>query len=137
MTEGDFYIFLSSKDSLRFHPDNKGYNFTVELPERVELRGNWKVALCDIFFNEKISDTLMVCSDICDYSFVRDSLEPILRMVMPNNKRSQIFSDRFYLGVRQSNLGRIKIYIKDSCFNNAVTIKGELQLTLHLKKENG
>ena len=33
MTEGDFYIFLSSKDSLRFHPDNKGYNFTVELPE--------------------------------------------------------------------------------------------------------
>ena len=40
MTEEDFYIFLSSKDSLRFHPDNKGYNFTVELPERVELRGN-------------------------------------------------------------------------------------------------
>ena len=25
MTEGDFYIFLSSKDSLRFHPGNKGY----------------------------------------------------------------------------------------------------------------
>ena len=50
---GDFYIFLSSKDSLRFHPGNKGYNFTVELPERVELRGNWKVALCDIFLNEK------------------------------------------------------------------------------------
>ena len=137
MTEGDFYIFLSSKDSLRFHPDNKGYNFTVELPERVELRGNWKVALCDIFFNEKISDTLMVCSDICDDSFARDSLEPILRMVMPNNKRSQIFSDTFYLGVRQSNLGRIKIYIKDSSFNNAVALKGEVQLTLHLKKENG
>ena len=137
MTEGDFYIFLSSKDSLRYHPDNKGYNFTVELPERVELRGNWKVALCDIFLNEKISDTLMVYSDICDYSFVRDSLEPILRMVMPNNKRSQIFSDRFYLGVRQSNLGRIKIYIKDSSFKNAVALKGEIQLTIHLKKENG
>ena len=137
MTEGDFYIFLSSKDSLRYHPANKGYNFTVELPERVELRGNWKVALCDIFLNEKISDTLMVYSDICDYSFVRDSLEPILRMVMPNNKRSQIFSDRFYLGVRQSNLGRIKIYIKDSSFKNAVALKGEIQLTLHLKKENG
>ena len=99
MTEGNFYIFLSSKDSLRFHPDNKGYNFTVELPERVELRGNWKVVLCDI------SETLMVFSDICDYSFDRDSLEPILRMVMPNNKRSQFFPDRFYLGVRQSNLG--------------------------------
>ena len=137
MTEGDFYIFLSSKDSLRYHPDNKGYNFTVELPKRVELRGNWKVALCDIFLNEKISDTLMVYSDICDYSFVRDSLEPILRMVMPNNKRSQIFSYRFYLGVRQSNLGRIKIYIKDSSFKNVVALKGEIQLTLHLKKENG
>ena len=67
---------------------------------------------------------------------VRDSLEPILRMVMPNNKRSQFFPDRFYLGVRQSNLGRIKIYIKDSSFNNAVALKGEIQLTLHLKKEN-
>ena len=76
-------------------------------------------------------------SDICDYSFVRDSLEPILRMLMPNNKRSQLFPDRFYLGVRQSNLGRIKIYIKDSSFNNALALKGEIQLTLHLKKENG
>ena len=60
------------------------------------------MALCDIFLNEKISETLMVFSDICDYSFVRDSLEPILRMVMPNNKRSQLLPDRFYLGVRQS-----------------------------------
>ena len=95
------------------------------------------MALCDIFLNEKISETLMVFSDICDYSFVRDSLEPILRMVMPNNKRSQLFPDRFYLGVRQSNLGRIKIYIKDRSFNNAVALKGEIQLTLHLKKDNG
>ena len=92
MTEGDFYIFLTSKDSLRFHPHNKGYNFTVELQrERVELRGNWKVALCDIFFNEKIAETIMVFSDICDYSFVRDSLEPILRMVMPTIKEAKFF----------------------------------------------
>ena len=76
-------------------------------------------------------------SDICDYTFVRDSLEPILRILMPNNKRSELFPDRFYLGVRQSNLGRIKIYIKDSSLNNAVALKGEIQLTLHLKKENG
>ena len=61
MTEGNFYIFLSSRDCLRYHPDNTAYNFTVELPERVELKGNWKVSLSDILLNEKISNTLMVC----------------------------------------------------------------------------
>ena len=137
MTEGDFYIFLTSRDSLRYHPDNRGYDFTVELPERVELKGNWKVALCDIFLNEKISNSLMVFSDICEYSFVRDSIEPILRILIPNNRKSHIFPDRYYMGVRQSNLGRIKIYIKDSSLNNAVALKGEIQLTLHLKKEDG
>ena len=53
MIDCEFYIFLTSKDSLGFHPDNTGHNFTVELPERVELRGEWKVAFCDIFVNEK------------------------------------------------------------------------------------
>ena len=37
------YFFLSSIDSLNFHPNNKAYNFTVEVPERINLSGDWEV----------------------------------------------------------------------------------------------
>ena len=47
MEEDSIYFFLSSIDSLNFHPNNKAYNFTVEVPERTNLIGDWEVGICD------------------------------------------------------------------------------------------
>ena len=40
MDEDSAYFFLFSIDSLNFHPNNKAYNFTVEVPERTSLSGD-------------------------------------------------------------------------------------------------
>ena len=47
--EDSVYFFLSSIDSLNFHPNNKAYNFTVEVPERTSLSGEWEVGICDFY----------------------------------------------------------------------------------------
>ena len=39
MNGKDFFLFISSTDSFSFHPENKTYNFIVELPERLNLVG--------------------------------------------------------------------------------------------------
>ena len=46
-------LYTVVKDSLRFHPENVVSNFTAELPQRVELWVNWKVAPCDLYSSDK------------------------------------------------------------------------------------
>ena len=53
MEQKDFFIFLSSEDSLSYHKDNVPSNFIVELKERHQLIGEWEVGICD-FFVQKI-----------------------------------------------------------------------------------
>ena len=60
MDEKNIYLFLSSDDSKNYHPDNVAHSFTVELPERVNLDGNWMIALCDIYTEDLINETLFI-----------------------------------------------------------------------------
>ena len=124
MANEEFYIFLTSRDSLKFHPENKSHTFTVELPERLNLSGIWEVAICDFSTSEVPSETLMVFSDICDHSFVKDSLHPILRMILPCHRcRSHVFTNKYYVRVGQKSLGRIMIYIRDTTDQIPVKIR--------------
>ena len=58
MEEDSIYFFLSSIDSLNFHPNNKAYNFTVEVPERINLIGDWEVGICDFHASSVANETL-------------------------------------------------------------------------------
>ena len=75
MEEDNIYLFLSSIDSLEFHPNNKAYNFTVEVLERTSLTGDWEVGTCDFFASTVTNETLYLFSDIVDYSYVRNSMQ--------------------------------------------------------------
>ena len=74
MNGKDFFLFISSSHSSSFHPEYKTYNFIVELPERLNLVGKWKVALCDFYLTENSLEVLYIFADLCDYSYVRDSV---------------------------------------------------------------
>ena len=56
----EFYLTLMSNSSLQFYPENQTNNFTVKLPQTVNLNGSFDVALCEISFNMTIEN---VCSD--------------------------------------------------------------------------
>ena len=45
MDHVDIYLFISSRDSIKFHAENKPHTFIPELVERLNLPGRWMVAL--------------------------------------------------------------------------------------------
>ena len=97
MEQNSFFIFLSSEDSLSYHPDNNPYNFIVELKESLQIIGEWEVGICDFFCSETISQKCYIFSDIVDYSYVRNSLEPILRTLMPSTPHLLFFFRSFFI----------------------------------------
>ena len=84
MGESDLYFFLSSRDSLFYHKENKPYDFTVELNETFNLKGLWEIALCDINLNANLTESVYVFSDICDQSYVLNSSERVIRLIYPS-----------------------------------------------------
>ena len=128
MESNSLYLFLSSDDSKNYHPDNVGHTFTVELPARVKLGGTWEVAICDIHTQDPLSETVYLYSDISEYNYIKNSLEPVLRMIFPV---------RYYVLVRPKTLGRIKVYIRDRAKNIPNTLSERVELTLHLKRLDG
>ena len=137
----NFFLFISSDDSFSFQPQNKTYNFTVELPERINLEGKWVVGLCDFRLTESSSDELYILSDLCEYSYVRDSLQPILRIIYPENtEKNYIFPRIFYIPITNNTFTRINFYIKDKTLRLLMSLVGEIRMTLHFKrrkKNNG
>ena len=135
MEQNSFFIFLSSEDSLSYHPDNTPYNFIVELKESLQIIGEWEVGICDFFCSETISQKCYIFSDIVDYSYVRNSLEPILRTLMPSNASSSIFFPIiFYFPIKVNSLNRIRVYIKDNQMRLLTTLSGAVSLSLHFRK---
>ena len=135
MEEKDFFIFLSSEDSLSYHKDNVPSNFIVELKERHQLIGEWEVGICYFFCSENISQKCYIFSDIVDYSYVRNSLEPLLRTLIPSSPSSSyIFPKIFYFPIKVNSLSRIRIYIKDNQLRLLSTLTAAVTVTLHFRK---
>ena len=135
MEEDSIYFFLSSADSLSFHPNNKAYNFTVEVPERANLVGEWEVGICDFYASTVINETLYLFSDIVDYSYVRNSMQGILRLLpQSNSNKYQLFNNVYYLPIKNKKFSRIRIYIKNKNLHFASSLTGVVELTLHLRR---
>ena len=74
-------------------------------------------------------------SDIVDYSYVRNSLEPLLRTLIPSNSStSYIFPKIFYFPIKVNSLTRIRIYIKDNQLRLLSTLTVPVSVTLHFRK---
>lgn len=46
----EFFMSLSSDNSIKYFPQNAPSKFTVRLPYKVQLQGEWNVALTEIQF---------------------------------------------------------------------------------------
>lgn len=99
------YLFLSSDDSLTYHPDNNSYDFTVELSR--ELKGAKRLALCELVFTP-INEDLYVFCDVCDDSYALDRSLPLLRIVNASGEVSNLY----FQDVTRSHVHRIRIYIR-------------------------
>lgn len=51
MDSDSFYVTLLSNSSLSMYPENTTTSFTVNLPQKIRLVGEWKVAVAEIHYN--------------------------------------------------------------------------------------
>ena len=119
-----------------YHQDNVPSDFIVELKERLQLTGDWEVGICDFFCSETISEKCFIFSDIVDYSYVRNTLEPILRTLMPTiSSSTYIFPKIFYFPIKVNSLNRIRVYIKDNHLRLLSSLTAAVSVTLHFRKQ--
>ena len=130
------FFFFDSRDSKNHHPDNTSSDFTVELPKTYDLNGDWEVALKEI--EVRVSEDLFyVFSDICQESYVSETLAPVLRSVRRDKKNKTLFTftDPYYIQVRTDKLSRVRIFIRGRNLQLLVTDTTVLYCTLHLRKK--
>ena len=123
------YLFLSSEDSTTIYSSNKGSNFIVDLPEPLELHGEWYCALSEIYITKnkgvKKQNYYIYC-DIIDYSYINNNYFPLLRIV----SESSTFTNLYYFKVKQQTVKQITISIKKKTGDYSNIINSLCVLTL-------
>ena len=117
------YLFLSSTDSLEYHPNNVSHDFTVELLQ--EMQGSFRIALCEIMFTSVTEDLYIFC-DIAGQSQVKDELHPLLRIVSAPGE----FSSLYFHKVSTPVFRRIRIYICNADMKEPTVNIGDVRCTL-------
>ena len=108
---GNMYLFLSSANSIETYPNNHALDFTVTLPQPIDLtEGLWVCALLDIdmLADKTAVEEIRVYCDICQYSFVGDSFQPILHLA---NSFSPVMIP-IDIPVRTKSVSQIRVYLK-------------------------
>ena len=120
-----FYLFVSSVDSLDNRPNNKPYDFIVELGRSYTLescggwRGVWCVALLEVRLStsqgeQSIPEEAFVLCDIAHSSFVRGTEQPVLRLLEAgeNGHSSSLFQP-YYIGLNRLTFSSLHIQLKN------------------------
>ena len=122
------YLFLSSKDSLRDHPNNKWYDFIVELPAELILEGDWECALLDVNCIPRVDRELVVYCDIAEQSYFNNGMASILRCAFQS---TNTFLHPYYIRTNRNRISHVSISIRD-LVTGKVPSEYELDLTCTL-----
>lgn len=129
----EHFLFVSSSDSLNYFPKNSPRDFTIELNKELNLEGNWKMAILDIWLESSKRDYLNICCDISEPSHAQDC--PIVRRLWAGEGEiEERFSFPYYLPVHTKSLKRFRTYIKGTQGDLASLSNKPLKCTFHLKK---
>ena len=81
----EFYVFVSSEDSLEHFGDNSGGQFRVQFPRTYPMKDEWECALLNVSFVpafETPTRRAYVYGDfVGNYSYVRNSYQLVLQSV--------------------------------------------------------
>ena len=120
------YLYVCSTDSFKYHPTNSAWDFIIELPQ--SLAGCEYVALGEIQYSA-YTGRLIVCSDICEESYIRDRSMPILRRVSQPGELDRLQ----FLRTTRSEIQRIRISILDEELQEPIENIGPVYCTLIFK----
>ena len=137
----NFYLYLSSQDSLDVRKNNNPSEFLIQLPKSYTLDGNWTCAVTEITLTcdfSPRSKRLYLCCDIVEETCVRGTLLPVLRSfeIETKYKRQKYkeFKVPAYLPVTITHLNSLRFYVKDENLNTVEFNTNDLHCVLHLKR---
>ena len=133
------FVIVCSDQNMNYFPHNTSYHFKSFLKQPLLLDGNWKIALTEIDFDEKItSSTLYVHCNVCEGTIVDGIHTNVLRKVNTDIRRtfSNSFNWLYYVPVIKYELRDIEIIIKDRDGSLATFLKRPVSVTLHFMKYN-
>jgi len=147
MDKQEHYIYVTSKDSLDIYPTNNVSNFTVVLPKRLHLFGDWQCSLTAITLpkidaKNKPDLIHVTCSVVGAVSIYASGSRQVLRTIYLNrNKRNYqnawTFTIPFYLPVNQSrDIAEISFEIRNENLEIIPFVSDTLCCTLHLRHQS-
>ena len=132
----EVYMYLSSDSSNAYYANNTAGQFTVLLPEPLDLDGAWEAALIQ-FQNPGIttSKQVIILLDIIEDIIFENNKKPIVRRCFLSNQKELItFDSKFYKAIKNSHVDRISIRILDDEGRIVTFAEQNLKCTLHLRK---
>lgn len=127
-------MVIRSGDCKHIYPDNRVYDFRVNIPKTIHLSGNWNVTLLEFAYQlNKTSPEkdIYVCCDLCSNTIVGDTEIPLLRRLYLNRKAENlIFSSPYGVPLKTGTIQEIHIYLTTSKNELASFLTGQLTITL-------
>lgn len=140
--ENNFYVSLSSDQSIEYFPNNSATRFQVELDQPIDLRDNYECALIDLTcdvknYNQRTAGLVYILSNVSTQQRIGETRLPVLRqcMLMKTRYQQLCFNPPYYIDARLCNVTTVEIYIKQSNFNETDILQGITTCTLHFRKK--
>lgn len=127
------YIHASNRDSRDYFPSNTPTVFHVKLANRLELKGLWKIGVCDLVIgNVDVSSnelqgaaTLLIACDICTGFIVNGIQTRVLRAIPIQKNFQKTFPSVIYVPIETCSLDTIEFRLVNGLFEEAVFKSGK------------
>lgn len=133
-----FFIYFASHESRFIYPHNSPEDFTIQLPDRIQLRGTWLIALADVQYTVPPGESceLLIQCNLCDMSIVGNHKLPILRRLVTRQQGHYdvIFPKLYYCPLKMYEFDTVQVYINNSLGEKASFLQGSISGTLHFKQ---
>lgn len=122
-------MFISSRDSLNFYPNNTYDDFIVEFDRVIQLpescafgfNQSWQFALTEVsldFANSKPKKTLpesaVILTDLCSTSYISGTEAGVLRIIGAGSEEiGSSLGQIYYIGTNKNSFNRIRIQVRD------------------------
>lgn len=134
-----FYMYLKHTDSKHLYPSNRPESFTIQLPQPLDLQGDWNVGLWGLAVKAKGSSKqdLLICCDAVVASYVHGQpLRVLKRITLPPKNIEKQFNPIQYFKY-DNTVKRDTLQFSISPPTQRVNISLDLQqarYTLHFKR---
>ena len=152
-----FYMFISSKDSIKLYKDNAYDDFYVQFDREIVLeqscslgyKQSWQFALVELSVefegrrNNSLPDGVLILSDLAEPSYVNATELGVLRCIASKGEAGNSLGQIYYIGVNKTRFNCLRIQVKtrdlkalnkSSEDKNAWPAEGEFRCVLHFTR---